>query len=116
MFKKFFLTSSVLILSSLSVFSEEFYQMKIDSEYLFFSDDKIQSIKSNNPSVISAQRVATFSSDGNQIIFIPKKIGIADVQITTTKGVSTYSIEIKKDDVKHNDTFMEIDFPGIVEQ
>lgn len=115
MLKKILFSVVIFTFSSLSVYAEKFYQMKINSEYLFFSEDKIQSIKSNNPSILSAQRVATFSSDGNQIIFTPKKVGFADVQITTTKGVTTYSIEIKNDNAKHNDTFMEIDFPGIIE-
>ena len=115
MLRKIFLTSILLMFSTLSALAEEIYQMKINSEYLFFSDDKIQSIKSNNPSILSAQKVATFSSDGNQIVFTPKKVGFTDVQITTTKGITIYSIEIKKDNVKHNDTFMEIDFPGIEE-
>lgn len=115
MIKKILLLLTINFSIYTSVFADEVYEMKEGCEYLFFSDKKIESIKSNNPNIISAQKVATFQSDSNQIIFSAKKAGLADIQIKTAEDVITYPIEIKKNNVKNNKIFMEIDFPGISE-
>lgn len=103
---------SLLILNGLPLFAQQVFEMDKNNEYMFFSDSKIKSIKSNNPSIISAQRVYTYTGDENQIIFYPKKTGIADVQIETDQGVSTYTIEIKKNSAAQNSKFIQLDIPG----
>ena len=112
--KKLFLIS-VIFLNGLSVFSAENIEMQKGTEYLYFSENRIQSIKSNNPAIIAAQKVMDYKGNGNQVIFFAKKSGMADVRIVTDKETLDYSIIIKANNIKPNKTFIELDIPGIVE-
>ena len=112
--KKLFLTF-VIFFSGLSVFSAENIEMQKGTEYLYFSDCRIQSIKSNNPNIIAAQRIMTYNGEGNQVLFFAKKSGLANVRIVTDNATHDYSVTIKSNNVKKNDVFLELDIPGIVE-
>lgn len=99
------------LLIGIPAFSEQMYEMKSGAQYMFFSNDSIKSVKSNNPSLISAQRVQTYLGTDNQIVFQTKDIGKADIQIETNKDTKVYSIIIKADNPIVNDTFVELDIP-----
>jgi len=101
----------IFIFAAAPCFAEQKIQLQAGSDYLYFSNEKVQSIKSNNPAIISAQRIATFTGEGNQIMFYAKKTGVADVQIQTDKALYTYSVEIKDGNVLKNNTFVELDVP-----
>ena len=105
----------VIFLSGLSVFSAENIEMQKGTEYLYFSENRIQSIKSNNPTIIAAQKVMNYNGNGNQVIFFAKKSGQADVRIVTEKETLDYSVIIKTNNVKPNRTCIGLDIPGIVE-
>lgn len=105
-----------LVIVGLPVLSQQTIQLQKNCEYIFFSDSKIQSIKSNNPAIISAQRVSTYTGEENQIVFYPKRVGVADIQIQTEKEVQNYKIEIKNGSVNENDIFVQLDVPGIIEK
>lgn len=112
--KKVLLLIAITLLTNLNpCFALQNIELKQGSDYLYFSDSKIKSIKSNNPEIISAQRISTISDDEQQILFSAKKTGKADIQIQTEKGLVSYTIEIKSQGVKSGDTFIELDIPGL---
>lgn len=113
--KKILFTILMLIIS-LPCFAGQNIELKKGCEYLYFSNSTIKSIKSNNPSIISAERISTFTGDGNQIMFSTKKEGFANIKIETANETLTYSIEIKNTNVKSNNIFIELDVPGLIEQ
>lgn len=104
-----------LLLSGSFCFASEIVEMKKGVDYLYFSDSKIKSITSNNPAVISAQRVSTIKNDEQQILFSAKRTGNAKVKIETEKGITDFSIEIKTNDVNASAKFIELDIPGIMQ-
>ncbi|MCR5260947.1 MAG: hypothetical protein K6C94_03840 [Candidatus Gastranaerophilales bacterium] len=113
---KKFLIFGIFIILSASAFAEQIFEMKNGYPYIYFSNSEIKSIKSDNPTAISAQRVTTFDSKSTQVIFYPKKCGVANVQIVSASGEHIYKVVIKNSAVKSNNTFVEIDVPGIVQK
>lgn len=111
--KKALLTIIATLFFIAPSFAVENIEMLVNSEYLYFANARIQSIKSNNPEIISAQRVASINPDEQQILFTTKKTGIAKVQIDTDKGLLNYFIEIKTDKVQTNDKFIKLDEPRL---
>jgi len=109
--KKLLIFAAMILLSA-SAFAEQIFEMKSGYPYIYFSNAKIKSIKADNPSIISAQKVATFDSKSTQVIFYPKKTGVANVQIISENGEQIYKVVIKNSAVKANNTFVEIDIPG----
>lgn len=103
-----------LLFYSLSANAGEIYEMQYGCDYLFFLNEKVYSIKSNAPKVITAQRISTYKSDDTQILFSPQDIGDAEIQLNTSKGVKNYSVSIKNYPVKENDTFIKLDVPEMV--
>lgn len=72
--KKVLLLIAITLLTNLNpCFALQNIELKQGSDYLYFSDSKIKSIKSNNPEIISAQRISTISDDEQQILFSAKK-------------------------------------------
>ena len=108
---KEFLTALFILFFGLSASADTVYEFNRGADYLFFSENAVKSVKSNNPDIISAQRVMTYMGDGSQLIFSAKNIGDAKVQIETDKGINEYSISIMNSGAKTNSTFLELDFP-----
>lgn len=108
-------TALFIMFFGLSSSAETVYEFNMGADYIFFSENSVKSVMSNNPEIISAQRVMTYMGDDSQLMFSAKKIGDAKVQITTDKGVSEYPISIIKTGAKANSLFMELDFPMGVE-
>lgn len=108
---KKFLTALFIMFLGLSTSAAEVFEFNQRTDYIFISENPVKSVMSNNPDIISAQRVMTYLGDGSQLLFTAKKIGDAKVQITTDKGVNEYVISIVKSGAKVNPTFMELDFP-----
>lgn len=109
--KRYLITLFIMLLGLVAT-ADEVYEFNHGADYLFFSENPVKSVKSNNPEIISAQRVMTYSGDGSQLLFSAKKLGTAKVQITTNKGVDEYSINILTKGAKTNSTFLELDFPS----
>ncbi len=108
---KKFLTALFIMFLGLSTSAAEVFEFNQGTDYIFISENPVKSVMSNNPDIISAQRVMTYLGDDSQLLFTAKKIGDAKVQITTDKGVNEYVISIVKSGAKVNPTFMELDFP-----
>lgn len=109
-------TALFIMFFGLSSSADTVYEFNQDADYIFISENPVKSVMSNNPEIISAQRVMTYMGDGSQLLFSAKKIGNAKVKITTDKGIKEYSISIMKSGAKDNPLFMELDFPMGVEQ
>lgn len=110
------LFAAIAILFSVSdCFAAECIELKQGVDYLYFSNSKIKSIKSNNPAIISAQRISTIKDNEQQVLFSAKKTGNAEVRIETEKGTADFLIEIKATNVKASTTFVELDIPGIMQ-
>lgn len=112
--KKVLFVIIAILFSVSDCFASEFVEMKQGVDYLYFSDSKIKSIKSNNPAIISAQRVSTIKDNEQQVLFSAKRTGNAKVKIETESGITDFSIEIKAKDAKTSATFIELDVPGIM--
>ena len=111
--KKVLLFAVSVFLTVLPCFAVQIIELNQGTEYLYFSDSKIKSIKSNNPDIIVAQRISTISDNDQQILFTAKKAGNADIQIQTEKELINYSVQIKANNAKNNNTFIELDIPGL---
>lgn len=111
--KKLLLTVIATLTIAAPSFAIQNVELLSGSEYLYFANARIQSIKSNNPEIISAQRVASIDADTQQILFTAKKEGLAKVQIDTDKGLLSYTIEIKKDAAQANNNFIKLDVPRL---
>ncbi len=109
----FLLSLAAFLLISTAGFAFQNIEFQCGLNYLYFSDSKIKSIKSNNPDIISAQRISTISDNEQQVIFTAKKTGKADVKILTEKGEEYYSVEIKNEKVKQVGSFLQLDAPEI---
>lgn len=108
--KRYLITLFIMLLGLVAT-AEEVFELNQGADYVYISEKSVKAVKSNNPDIISAQRVMTFSGDDSQLIFSAKKIGNAKIQITTSDSVDEYSIFIMKSGAKSNSTFMELDFP-----
>ncbi|MBQ2644655.1 hypothetical protein IJG14_03675 [bacterium] len=95
------------------IFAQSNIELINGCEYVYFSKSKVIGIKSNNPNIISAQKVSTYTGDSNQIIFYTKKTGSGDIQIITENGIEQYHIEIKNSSKQINKDFIKIDVPGM---
>lgn len=105
-----------IIFLGLSSSADTVYELNQGGDYIFISENPVKSVKSDNPEIISAQRVMTYMGDNSQLLFSAKKHGSAKVQITTDKGVDEYSVLIMQSGAKVNSVFMELDFPTGVKQ
>jgi len=110
------LTALFIMFFGISTSASEVYEFNQGADYIFISENPVKSVMSNNPDIISAQRIMTYLGDGSQLLFTAKSIGDAKVQITTDKGINEYPISIMKSGAKVNNIFMELDFPSGVEK
>lgn len=113
--KKVLFAVIALFCSVSNCFADEVIEMKQGIDYLYFADSKIKSIKSNNPAIISAQRVSTIQDNEQQILFSAKRTGNAKVKIETENGTEEFSIEIKAKNANTSKIFVELDIPGIMQ-
>ncbi len=113
--KRYLITLFIMLLGLVAT-AEEVYEFNQGGDYIFISEKSVKAVKCNNPEMISAQRVMTYMGNESQLIFSPKQLGKAKIQITTDKDVEEYSINILKSGAKTNSVFLELDFPTGLEQ
>ena len=103
----------LFILLSSPVFSAEKVQLSPQTDYIYFSNIKIQDVKSSNHNVIKAKPIVSYSGDNSQIFLSTLSSGKATVDINTETGIVSYEIEVNKNSKNANNSFVEIDIPSM---
>lgn len=108
--KKILLT---LFLLSSHCFASETVKLKPDTDYLYFSDSRIQNVAVSDTKVITFEPVYTYSGEISQILFSALKEGNANIEIKTEKETLSYGIEVVSGCNTLNDEFSEFDIPEV---
>ena len=106
--KKFLLT---LFLITSPCFAVENIKLKPDTDYLYFSENIIKTVKTSNPQIIKCDPITTYSGETSQILFSSLKEGNANIKIETEKGTLSFDVEVSAKSSEENEHFMEIDMP-----
>ena len=101
----------LFILLSSPVFAVEKVQLNPQTDYIYFSNIKIQDVKSSDNKVIKAKPIVTYSGNNSQIFISTVSSGKATVDINTENGTISYEIEVNKNSKNLNNAFVEVDIP-----
>ena len=106
--KKILLT---FILLSLPVFASEKVSLSPETDYIYFSDSKINDVKISDKNIIKGHTIGSLTGTNSQILFSALSKGVATVDIDTDKGVISYEIEVSPNAENNKEAFVEIDVP-----
>ena len=103
----------ILFLLFSHCFASETVKLKPDTDYLYFSDSRIQNVAVSDTKVITFEPVYTYSGEILQILFSALKEGNTNVEIKTDKETLSYGIEVVSGCNTLNDEFSEFDIPEV---
>lgn len=106
--KKIFL---VLILLSLPSFAAEKILLNPNTDYLYFSNSKINDLKISDTKIIKGHTIVSLNGNNSQILFSALSEGVASVDIETENGILSYEIKVSPNSKNIKNSFVEVDIP-----
>ena len=101
----------IFSLLSLPSYSAEKIRLNPDTDYIYFSNSKINDVKSSNSNVIEGKSISSYTGENSQILFSSFSSGSAKIDINTDKGTISYDVEVCMNSKNKNDIFVEVDVP-----